>query len=187
MCSHATSGLQPEYRHLKKNPNVLFSMQAKLGQVDTKRFYSTRDVAEALGITDKTYIRNEKKGIFPEANRDPVSGYRVFTKADIRDLRRIYQKRIKEGKIQAKLWTLKQEPDVRQRNGKLTTRDVCVALGICDRTYVALERRGILPEAQRDDAGKRVFHKGSLAKLKKLYAEYQRSVEAQRCRKHRAN
>ena len=139
-------------------------------------------MATALGITRKTYISNEKAGIFPTAKRDPVSRFRIFTLGDIEELRRIYQKRIKEGKIQAKLWTLKEKPDVRREDGKLTTRDICVALGICDRTYRALERRGIFTKAPRDSSGKRVFDEDSLAKLKDTSAAYLREFTPQRCR-----
>jgi len=171
---------------LKKNANTLFSLNSKIVKVDTSHFYATRDVAHALGITEKTYVANEKKGIFPKAKRDPVSRYRVFTQDDIEELQHIYQERIRERKIQSKHWKLKGEADVRQKDGKLTARDACVALGICERTYVSLERRGILPEAPRDETGKRVFDSRRLAGQKKRYGRYVRGLRPGRTRDRQA-
>ena len=54
-----------------------------------KRFYKVSDVAEILGITTRSLYNWEKAGKIPKPHRDPMSNYRLYTKEDIENLKKL--------------------------------------------------------------------------------------------------
>lgn len=53
--------------------------------------YTVQEVADMFGIYRGTVINYEKKGIFPEAKRNPINGYREYTEEDVDLLRSILE------------------------------------------------------------------------------------------------
>ena len=58
-------------------------------RVHKKVYFTTTEVASALGISKQTLLRYETKGIFPKANRNQVNRWREYTEADIETLQKI--------------------------------------------------------------------------------------------------
>lgn len=54
-----------------------------------KRYYSVREAAEILGVSKQTLLRYEKKGLFPQARRNPINKWREYTYSDIQKLIKI--------------------------------------------------------------------------------------------------
>jgi len=54
-----------------------------------KKRYSIEDIERELGITRKTYYNWEDAGKVPKAKRDPMSNYRYWTEADLRNLKKL--------------------------------------------------------------------------------------------------
>jgi DNA-binding transcriptional MerR regulator len=54
-----------------------------------ERYYSVNEVARLLSISKQTLVRYESKGIFPNARRNKVNGWREYTINDINHLRKI--------------------------------------------------------------------------------------------------
>ncbi|RJP65941.1 MAG: MerR family transcriptional regulator [Candidatus Abyssobacteria bacterium SURF_17] len=63
----------------------------------TRNYYSTYDVCKILGIDHKTYRRYEGK-LFPMARRNSRNGFRMFSEEDVKDLKKIWNKRRKRKK-----------------------------------------------------------------------------------------
>lgn len=60
------------------------------------RGYSTSsDVVKELGIIKNTLFRWEAAGKIPKAKRDPMSGYRVWTREDVEKIKKIMNKELK--------------------------------------------------------------------------------------------
>jgi len=57
--------------------------------------YTVQEVADLLGIYRGTVINYEKKGIFPDPNRNPINGYREYTDEEIDMLKQILEGKIK--------------------------------------------------------------------------------------------
>lgn len=53
-----------------------------------KRYYIS-DLVKVLGISRKTYYNWEHAGKIPKPHRDPMSGFRYWTKEDIEKLKKI--------------------------------------------------------------------------------------------------
>lgn len=54
-----------------------------------KEIFTSEQVAEKLGISKQTLFRYEKKGIFPQAKRNLINRWRIYTRADIEKLAQI--------------------------------------------------------------------------------------------------
>lgn len=54
-----------------------------------KKFFLVKDVIKVLGICKKTYYNWEKAGKIRKAKRDPMNNYRIYTKQDIKRLKKI--------------------------------------------------------------------------------------------------
>ena len=54
-----------------------------------KEYYSVNEVARMLSISKQTLVRYESKGIFPNARRNKVNGWREYTVNEINHLRKI--------------------------------------------------------------------------------------------------
>ena len=46
----------------------------------------TKEVARLLGVSRETVLRYEKRGLLPEAGRNPFNNYRVWPKEEIERL-----------------------------------------------------------------------------------------------------
>jgi len=55
----------------------------------SQRYYTPREVADALGISKQTLLRYEQRGIFPPAQRNAVNGWREYTSGDVDRLKRV--------------------------------------------------------------------------------------------------
>lgn len=51
------------------------------------RFFTTEQVAQALGISKQTLLRYEKKKVFPKPRRNLINRWRQYTSEDIRKLK----------------------------------------------------------------------------------------------------
>ncbi len=58
-------------------------------------YLTSDDVAKRLKVSRKNLFDWEKTGKIPKAKREPMSGYRIYTKADVEKLRKIINKSIK--------------------------------------------------------------------------------------------
>lgn len=56
----------------------------------TSQFLSTREACELIGMSTKTYLRNEGK-LFPIAKR-ARNGFRIFTQKDVDLLKKVWYK-----------------------------------------------------------------------------------------------
>jgi DNA-binding transcriptional MerR regulator len=54
-----------------------------------KAFYSTQEVAKALGISKQTLLRYEKRKIIPKPKRNPINKRREYSVAEIEKLKTI--------------------------------------------------------------------------------------------------
>ncbi len=54
-----------------------------------KEYYSVNEVARMLSISKQTLVRYESKGIFPNARRNKVNGWREYTVNEVNHLRKI--------------------------------------------------------------------------------------------------
>jgi len=54
-----------------------------------RKFLTSADVAKALGVTRKNLFDWEKTGKIPKARKEKMSGYRIYTPADVEKLRKI--------------------------------------------------------------------------------------------------
>lgn len=57
--------------------------------IKKEKYYTTEEVAQALGISKQTLIRYEKKKLLPKARRNPFNNWRVYTRDDLEKLLRI--------------------------------------------------------------------------------------------------
>ena len=55
----------------------------------TEKYYSANEVARLLSISKQTLVRYESKGIFPNARRNKVNGWREYTINEINHLRKL--------------------------------------------------------------------------------------------------
>ena len=55
--------------------------------MNIKKFYTTAEVSNLLGITKNTLFNWERAGKIPKARRDPMNNYRTYTEKDIKKLR----------------------------------------------------------------------------------------------------
>lgn len=53
------------------------------------RFFTTEQVAQALGISKQTLLRYEKKKVFPKPRRNFINRWRQYTSEDIKKLKEI--------------------------------------------------------------------------------------------------
>lgn len=53
-----------------------------------KKFYTTAEICNILGIVKNTLFNWEQAGKIPKSRRDPMNNYRVYTKKDINKLRK---------------------------------------------------------------------------------------------------
>jgi DNA-binding transcriptional MerR regulator len=58
-------------------------MVTALEQRTSKGYYRVGGLAGLLGCSTKTVRRYEERGIIPEAERDPINGTRVWTRAQV--------------------------------------------------------------------------------------------------------
>lgn len=56
-----------------------------------KKKYTVQEVADILGIYRGTVINYEKKGVFPAPRRNPINGYREYTKENVDKLKKILE------------------------------------------------------------------------------------------------
>ena len=63
----------------------------------SRDYYSTYDVCRILGIDHKTYRHHEGK-LFPVAKRNQRNGFRMFSDEDVKELKKILNKRRKRKK-----------------------------------------------------------------------------------------
>lgn len=54
-----------------------------------KKFYTTAEVSNILGVTKNTLFNWERAGKIPKARRDPMNNYRIYTKKNIERLQSI--------------------------------------------------------------------------------------------------
>ena len=54
-----------------------------------KKYYTTNEVAQELGISKQTIIRYEGKGIFPKPRRNLINGWREYMATDVAELKKI--------------------------------------------------------------------------------------------------
>lgn len=57
--------------------------------VNKKSRFSSRQVAEVLGVDKKTLFNWEAAGKIPKARRDPMNNYRYYHEEDIVELKKI--------------------------------------------------------------------------------------------------
>lgn len=64
-----------------------------------KKYYTTKQICDILGISKKTLFLWEAKGKIPKAKRNGLSNYRFYTEKDIAILKKIAKTKGKwEGK-----------------------------------------------------------------------------------------
>ena len=63
-----------------------------------KDYYKTGDVCKLLEISEKTYKTWEKRGWFPKARRNPISGFRIFDENELEELQRLFRARARRFK-----------------------------------------------------------------------------------------
>lgn len=59
----------------------------------TQATYKTSEVARHLGVSAEWLRKGEERGFFPQARRDPQTGYRFYTR---RDIQRLKARRLRE-------------------------------------------------------------------------------------------
>jgi DNA-binding transcriptional MerR regulator len=64
-------------------------MKKKSLIINGKVYYRVSEVCKELGIFKNTLYIWERKGKIPKAHRDPMSGWRLYTKEDIKRIRKI--------------------------------------------------------------------------------------------------
>lgn len=64
-------------------------MKKKSIIINGKVYYRVSEVCKELGIFKNTLYIWERKGKIPKAYRDPMSGWRLYTKEDIKRIRKI--------------------------------------------------------------------------------------------------
>lgn len=57
-----------------------------------RKFLTSADVAKKLNVPKTNLFAWEVAGKIPKARRDPMSGYRIYTEADIEKIRKIITK-----------------------------------------------------------------------------------------------
>ena len=55
--------------------------------MEIKKFYTTAEVSNMLGVTKNTLFNWERAGKIPKARRDPMNNYRIYAGKDIERLR----------------------------------------------------------------------------------------------------
>jgi len=68
-------------------------MKGKNISIDGKRYYTVSDVCVELGIFKNTLLNWEKKGKIPEATRDLMSKWRIYSREDIDRIKEITGRR----------------------------------------------------------------------------------------------
>ncbi len=53
------------------------------------KFYSTAETAKFLGISKRTLLRYEKRGLIPQAQRNRLNGWRQYDQTVIDQLRQL--------------------------------------------------------------------------------------------------
>jgi DNA-binding transcriptional MerR regulator len=57
--------------------------------ISGKEYYRVSDVCKSLGIFKNTLYNWERLGKIPKAHRDPMSGWRLYSKQDVELLKKI--------------------------------------------------------------------------------------------------
>lgn len=61
-------------------------------QVRKSDYLKTQDVAEILGISQRTLLRKLANGAFPEPSRDPSNNYRRWRPEDVHAVRQVHER-----------------------------------------------------------------------------------------------
>jgi DNA-binding transcriptional MerR regulator len=56
-------------------------------------YFKTAEVAELIGVTKQTVLNWLKQGLITEPERNPATGYRLWTEKDIERVRRFLRER----------------------------------------------------------------------------------------------
>ncbi len=56
-------------------------------------YFKSAEVAELLGVTKQTLLNWLKRGVITEPERNPTTGYRLWTEKDIEGIRRSLRER----------------------------------------------------------------------------------------------
>ena len=57
-------------------------------------YFKTAEVAELIGVTKQTVLNWLKQGLITEPERNPATGYRLWTEKDIERVRRFLRERV---------------------------------------------------------------------------------------------
>lgn len=63
--------------------------------VPLRDFYTSSDIIKELKVSKNTLFAWEAAGKIPKAKRDPMSGYRVWTRGDVEKIKKIINKGLK--------------------------------------------------------------------------------------------
>ncbi len=60
-----------------------------------RKYLTSADVAKSIKVPKTNLFLWEEKGKIPKARRDAMSGYRIYTEADVEKIRKIINKGLK--------------------------------------------------------------------------------------------
>ena len=64
-------------------------MNKRKTKINGKRYYRVSEVCKMVGIFKNTLYNWERKGKIPKADRDPMSGCRLYSPEDIEIIKRL--------------------------------------------------------------------------------------------------
>lgn len=146
---------------------VKFSTSLRLPQTNknhkTGNYFSTLDVCQVLGINHKTYRRHEGK-LFPQAQRDPNTGFRIFTEKQIIELKALWNKK-------TEYLHKKRHYHYHKTGDFYSLSEACKIIGISTVTFRKHEGTPF-PLVRRDKNGRRLFTKENIEQIKEVWENH---------------
>jgi predicted site-specific integrase-resolvase len=124
------------------------------------------EVCETLGIDRKTYRRHEGT-LFPVALRDPKTGFRIFTKYQTNQLKKLWDKR-------TEYYSRNRHYHYHKTKNFYSFAEACKLIGISKKTFKKYEG-GLFSMIWRDDkAGRRLFTGKDIEQIRKTWEEHKK-------------
>lgn len=118
-------------------------------QRKTAKYLSSFEICKIIGIDHKTYRRHEG-GLFPVAQRNPTNGFRIFTKQEANQLRKLWDNR-------AEYFSRNRHYRYHKTRNFYSLAEACKQIGISQKTFRQHEG-SLFPVIWRDNkAGRRLF------------------------------
>ncbi|MBW2040273.1 MAG: MerR family transcriptional regulator [Deltaproteobacteria bacterium] len=157
-------------KHIESLPKLCFSTTTIISKSNRNRktanYLSLLEVCKILGIDRKTYRRHEGT-LFPIAQKDPTTGFRIFTKHQANQLEALWSKR-------AEFFSKNRHYHYHKTKNFYSLFEACKLIGISRKTFRKYE--GVLfPVIWRDNkGGRRLFTEKDIEQIRKTWEDHKK-------------